>query len=217
MKIEELTSKIYEEGVAKAKQQESELLEQARKEADRIVAEARESASGIVEKARKEAEQSKARLLSEMKLAGDQAIAELETRITDTLVRNTLPKSVESALDDHEFLQQIIREVVSRWDTSNMNIDIAVVLPPATQESMTKYFASQAKELLDRGLELKFSEELTSGFQIRPKDGSYRVSFQKADFVSFFRQFLRDRTREILFPATETTEGETGEQAGPAR
>lgn len=210
MNIEELTKKIYEEGVTKAKQQEEELLDKARKEAEHIVADARRKAAEIVESSRKEAEQSRARLAAEMKLAGDQAVAEIKNRIVDCLVDNTLPKAVKAGLDDPKFVQDLIREIVSKWDTSQTSIDLSVVLPAGARETVAAQFAAKAKELFDRGIEVTYSDEVRSGFQIRPKDGSYRISFQEQDFVTFFRGFLRERTREILFPSQNGSEGNPG-------
>lgn len=210
MNIEELTKKIYEEGVTKAKQQEEELLDKARKEAERILADARKQAAEIVQSSRKEAEQSKARLASEMKLAGDQAVAEIRNRIVDCLVDNTLPKSIKAGLDDPRFMQELIKEIVGKWDASQTSIDLSVVLPTEARERVAAQFASKAKELFDRGIEVSYSDEVRSGFQIRPKDGSYRISFQEQDFVTFFRGFLRERTREILFPSANGSERTAG-------
>lgn len=215
MKIEELTQKIYEEGVEKAKQQETELLDQARKEAERIVADARREAEQVKEAARKEAEQAKARLAAELKLTGDQAVAQLRSRIIDSLVDTTLPDNVEAALADTEFMQKLILELVERWDTGRTNLDITVVLSPESQKALGDFFAKKTKQLLDRGLAVSFSDEVSSGFQIRSRDGGYRISFEEEDFVSFFRGFLRERTREVLFPSGET--GSRSERAGQNR
>lgn len=218
MKLEDLTTKIYQEGVAKAKEQEEELLGNARKEADRILAEARKKASQIVETAKSEAEQSRARLASELKLAGEQALAQMESRVTECLVDNTLPASVKAGLSDEAFMQQLIREIVEKWNVGDTSVDISVVLPPERREAMKSHFAAKAKDLLDRGLELTYSDEVKTGFQIRPKDGSYRISFREEDFVSFFQGFLRQRTREALFPSrTETVADSNNRQAGQGR
>jgi V/A-type H+-transporting ATPase subunit E len=203
MKIEELTRKIYEEGVEKAKKQEEELLKQARKEAERIVGEARREAAETAETARKEAARARELLASELKLAGNQAIAQLKRRIVDCLLDAMLPPSVSSALNDTGFIQKIIIEIVERWDHNRMNIDLEVVLSPQNKDVLAAQFAAKAKGLLERGLTLRVSDELKNGFRIQPGDGSYRISFEEEDFVAFFRAFLRERTRKILFPTEE--------------
>ncbi|HUX49910.1 MAG TPA: hypothetical protein VMW73_03895 [Spirochaetia bacterium] len=211
MKIEELTSKIYEEGVAKAKAQEEDLLVRARKEAEKLVSDAKAQAAAIVETAKTEAEQLRARVAGELRMAGEQAVGELQNRVTDALVDNTLPASVSAAMQDTSFVRTLIQEVVGKWDVAQTSIDLAVILPESTQKEMVQFFGANARELLDRGLELTFSSEVKSGFQIRPKDGSYRLSFQNEDFVWFFRSFLRERTRELLFGNSEQTQTGQGQ------
>lgn len=205
MKIDELTEKIYQEGIEKAQKHEQEVLENARGEADRILAEARREAAEVAEAARKEAAQSKEMLARELKLAGDLALGQIKKRIADCLVDAVLPEGVTAAMHDPRFMQKLILEVVERWDREGTNVDVEVVLPSDAQQEMVTQFASRAKSLLDRGLEISYSEDLRSGFRIQPKDGSYRISFDEENFVAFFREFLRERTRNMLFPQNETT------------
>jgi V/A-type H+-transporting ATPase subunit E len=200
MNIEELTEKIYQEGVEKAQQQEQTLLEQARKEADTILAEARRKAADEIELARKEAEKTKAVLGTELKLAGEMSLEQLRRSITDCLVDFVLPESVSTALRDPHFMEKLILEVAQHWDARQTSMDISIVLSPELQELLSDQFMARAKELLDRGLEVRVSEEIKGGFRIEPKDGSYRVSVDEESFAAFFRSFLRDRTRKILFP-----------------
>ena len=78
--------------------------------------------------------------------------------------------------------------------------------------------AEYLTELLDRGLEITFEDGVKSGFQIRPRDGSYKISFEEEDFVSFFREFLRERTRRRLFPSDDSEKGGSpAEQTGQGR
>ncbi len=208
MKIEELTAKIYEEGVAKARQQGDELVSKSREEADKLLAEAKDKARDIVEKAESEAEQKKARIEAELHTAAEQALDQLRNRIVDALVDSALPKSVGEALADADFVRKLIDEVVTRWDASKTSVDVEVVLPEALKKETAGYFSAKAGEALDKGLDLSFSPELKGrGFQIRSKDGSYRISFLEEDFISFFRPFLRERTRSLLFPAHDKGSG----------
>jgi len=203
MKIEELTQKIYEDGIEKAKKLEEEVLEGARKEADRIVADARRKADEIAKTAERDAERSKAGLDRELKLAGDLAVGQIKKRIADCLVDAVLPKSVDGALDDPAFMRQLILEIAKNWDLGRTNPDVEIVLSKQAQQAMSDRFAAQTKELVDRGIEVSVSEELKSGFRIAPKDGGYRVSFAEENFIAFFRDFLRERTRKALFPSDE--------------
>jgi V/A-type H+-transporting ATPase subunit E len=65
--------------------------------------------------------------------------------------------------------------------------------------SVEQYFARSAKKLLDKGLAFEPDTEMKAGFQIIPKDGSYKLSFTDKDFENFFKQYLRPRLMKLLF------------------
>ena len=205
MKIEELTKKIYSEGIDKAKKLEQEAMEKAQAEADRIVSDARKKAEELTAEAERNAKNAKEALDRELKQAGELALAQIKRQVADCLVDALLPESVETAMKDSAFMQKLILQIAENWNPGT-NIDAEVVLSTAAQQELTDQFTARAKQLLDRGLELKFSDQVSSGFRIQPKDGEYRISFEEESFVAFFREFLRERTRAALFPK-DTTPG----------
>lgn len=213
MKIEEFTQKIYEEGIDKAKKEEQKLLDAARKEAARIVAEARQAADETVNAAKKEAEEAKETLERELKKAGDLALTQIKRRITDCVVEQVLPATVSGALQDTAFLQKLILEIAGRWNTSQPDVAIEAALPAQDRERLGEHFAAQTKQLLDAGVTVTFSDEVRNGFVIRPKDGTYKISFAEESFASFFREFLRGRTRDLLFPGGTAEDADSS--AGP--
>lgn len=200
MKIEEFTQKIYEEGIDKAKKEEQELLDAAHAEAARIVAEAQKKAEETAKQAKKEAEEAKKTLERELKQSGDLALAQIKQRITDCLVEEVLPETISDSLQDTAFLQQLILEIAKRWNASQSDIGIEAALPGQDRERLAEHFAAAEKQLLDAGVTVSFSDEVQSGFVIRPKDDTYKISFAEESFASFFREFLRGRTRSLLFP-----------------
>ena len=58
---------------------------------------------------------------------------------------------------------------------------------------------SVAKEQLDAGLEINFDSKIKSGFKIGPADGSYQISFTDSDFENYFVNYLKDRTKKLIF------------------
>lgn len=208
MKIEELTKKIYSEGIDKAKKLEQEAVEKAQAEADRILSEARKRADELTSEAEQKAKSAKEALDRELKQAGELALAQIKRQVADCLVDALLPESVETAMQDSAFMQKLILQIAENWNPGT-NVDVEIVLSAAGQQELSDQFNARAKQLLDRGLELKFSDQLSSGFRIQPKDGGYRISFEEESFVAFFREFLRERTRAALFP----TDGKPGTEA----
>ena len=64
---------------------------------------------------------------------------------------------------------------------------------------MTDFFNNKAEELMDSGLELNFDPNIKSGFRIGPKDGSYYISFTDKDFENYFKKYLKEKTRNLVF------------------
>ena len=82
-KIQELTDKLYREGVEKGNAEGMRLVEKAKAEADKLVADARKEADEIVDKARKQAQELDANTKSELKLYAGQALSALKSEIVN--------------------------------------------------------------------------------------------------------------------------------------
>ena len=84
-KIQELTDKIYREGVEKGNEEAQRLVSNAREEAAKILEEARKEADAIVAAARKSAAETAENTQSEIKLFAGQAVNALKTEITSSM------------------------------------------------------------------------------------------------------------------------------------
>lgn len=81
-KIDELTNKIYHEGVEKGKAEAQRIIEDAQAEAQRIIAEAQNKAQELAAEAEKKAAELDKNTKSELKLYTDQAVNALKSEIT---------------------------------------------------------------------------------------------------------------------------------------
>ncbi len=197
-KLQELTEKIYQEGIAKGNQEAEQILDKSKKEAKSIVDAARKEAEKIVADASKKAIENQTNTESELKLSAKQAVNALKQQITDIINGSVVNTSVSKAFNDKDFIKKIIEITLKNWSAGSTN-DLSVILPADNEKELKAYFTSSVKDLLDKGLELKFDAGLKSGFQISPKDGSYKLSFTEEDFTNFFKQYLRPKLVELLF------------------
>ena len=89
-KIQELTDKIYREGVEKGNAEAQKLIANAQDEAKKIVEDARKEAEAIVAASRKSADELAENTKSELKLFAGQAVnalkSEIATLVTDKIV-----------------------------------------------------------------------------------------------------------------------------------
>ncbi len=199
-KLQELTDKLYQEGIDKAKEEAEKIVKDAKKEAEEIRSKAKKESEKIVKDAEKNAEEIKKNSLNELQLASKQAISDLKQRISNLIEMKAVAPKTKEAFDDKDFTKDVILTIVKNWDPNDESqVNLKVLLPEKKQKEFEKFFKSKAKDLLDKGLEIEFSENIKGGFRIGPKDGSYFISFSDEDFESFFKTFLRPRLVEMLY------------------
>jgi V/A-type H+/Na+-transporting ATPase subunit E len=199
-KLQELTKKLYKEGVEKANKEAGSILEKADSESQHIVSEAKKKAETIIENAKKESEQLKNKVLSEIRMSSNQAISLLKQNITNLLSSSALKGKIEKATDDLAFIKELIKLIISKWDSGSKDLNLELILPEKTKNKLIDYFKKEGKSILSKGIELKFEERMKNGFKIGPKGESFVLSFTDEDFDLFFQSFLKPKTKTILFP-----------------
>lgn len=196
-KLQELTEKIYQEGIEKGNEDAKSIVEAAKKEASGIVESAKKEAGQIVNSAQKTATETKRNTETEIKLSSKQAVNALKQQITDVLNSEVIGSATGKAFDA-EFTKTIVETTLKNW-AKNQTSDLSVLVSKEQEKDFTAHFNKSIKDLLDKGLEIKFDPSVKAGFQIAPKDGSYKVSFTEEDFNNLFRQYLRPKLVDLLF------------------
>lgn len=193
-KIQELTDKIYREGVEKGNEEAQRLVSNAREEAAKILEEARKEADAIVAAARKSAAETAENTQSEIKLFAGQAVNALKTEITSLLTNQVVSKTVKDFVADKDYLNKFIVSLATQWVA-----DEAIVISTSDAEGLKKFFAANAKAVLDKGVKIEQVNGNKALFTISPADGSYKVNFGEEEFENYFKDFLRPQLVEMLF------------------
>ncbi|MBN1116996.1 MAG: hypothetical protein JXA77_07325 [Bacteroidales bacterium] len=196
-KLQELTQKIYQEGLEKGNSEAQEIIDKAKKEAQTVLETAKKEAEIIISEARKNAEETKINTKAEIKLSSKQALNALKQQITDIINSEVVGQTISKTFDAN-FTKNIVDTTLKNW-AGAQTADIAILLPEKDEKELYDYFKKSIKDLLDKGLEIKFDAALNAGFQVTPKDGSYKLSFTDEDFANFFKHYLRPKLVEILF------------------
>jgi len=199
-KLQELTDKLYQEGLSKGKQEGEEMLAKAKAEAADIVAKAKKEAEQIVSNAEKEAEDLKSKIGTDLKMASSQTLAALKQQIESAVTTKAIGTPVKEAFADKDFVKNLISTVVKAFNASNASSsDLDVILPASLKKELGEGYASQIASELGKGINIEFSKTLAGGFKIGPKEGGYQISFTDEDFSAIFCQYLRPSTKKILF------------------
>lgn len=192
-KIQELTEKIYAEGVEKGQAEADRIITEAKAKADAILKEAEAKAEAVVAAAEKRSEELNANTRSELKLYGAQAVGALKseaaTIITDAVVKAGVKESAGG-----DALKAFIVKIAERWSANE-----PIVISTAEAAELKAYFTAKAKNLLDKGVAIEQVNGKKASFTIAPADGSYKVNFGEGEFEEFFKSFLRPQMVELLF------------------
>lgn len=199
-KIQELTEKIFAEGVTKGEVRAAEIIREAEEHAARLLKDAQERASQIQAKAEKESIALKERTEVELRQAAQQVQATIKNRIADGLMARLIAVPISGVLNDPLFLKDLIRSLIQKWDVRGEGMpEFTLIFPKEKQGVFEETFKAEATRELGPGLSVNFSGNFKGGFQILVKEAGYKISFTDQDFSEFFIQFLRPKTREFLF------------------
>ena len=197
-KLQELTQKLYEEGLAKGKQDGEALLQKAQAEAEGIVKQAQEEAEAILAKARKDAEDFKVKVEGDVKMAAQQAVQATRTDIENLVVSKVVDGTVDKALANEDYIKGIITAVAQKF-SADEPADLSLVLPENLKKSLEPFVKNELGKLLGKGIDASFSKKVAGGFKIGPKDGGYFVSLTDDTFKDLIGSYLRPATKKLLF------------------
>ena len=176
-KLQELTDKLYNEGLSKGKKEAEDLKAAAVKESDRIIADARKEAGRIIADARKEAEELRTRVENDIRMASSQTISAVRQQVESIIISKAISSGIKDSLEDPELVKSLA----------------------SMQESLREYFKKNASDAMDKGIDVTFSKQIQGGFRIGPKDGGYMISFAEGDFENILTEYLRPTARKLLF------------------
>ncbi len=192
--LQELTDKIYAEGVEKGKAQADAIVAEAQEKAAAILAEAEKAAAQTIAAAEQKAAELDKNTRSELRLFADQAVNALKTQITDLLNDQLASESVKAATADKAFMQKVIADLVAELAKEG-----EVTIEAKEAEALNAYFAKNAKGLLEKGVKIAEVKGIKTDFAIVPQKGGYKLTFGDKELIEYFKEFLRPQLIDLLF------------------
>jgi V/A-type H+-transporting ATPase subunit E len=198
-KLQELTEKLYNEGLSKGQQEAEMILSQAKAEAKKIVSEAENKAKAIAIAAEKQAAETKANADAEIKLAGRQVISEVKQSVENLILTKVVTPDVKHAFDDASFVRTLITTATERFNPHDAgHFDLFMIVPEGQKNAVSEYLSAKASAALS-SIEISEDSRMKSGFKIGSKDEGYYISFTDEDFDNLFKAYLRPKVSELLF------------------
>ena len=197
-KLQELTDKLYKEGLSKGKEEGEVILAKANEKAAEIIEDAKKQAESILRKAQKDAEDYKTKVEGDVKMAAVQSLQATRKDIENLMVGKMTDKQVASALSSADFVKEVIKAVAEKFNAEEA-VDLNLVLPESLKKELEPFVGGELASILKGGVTAEFSKKVAGGFTIGPKDGSYFISLTDETFKSLIGDYLRPATRKILF------------------
>ena len=193
-KIQELTEKIYREGVEKGQAEANRIIQEAKEQASQIIAEAKKKAAEIEADGKKAVAELENNTKNELKLYTAQSLSALKSEITNVLTASIVSQAVDKLVTDKDFLCKFTVALAGKWVENE-----PIVIESADADALKAYFTKEAKAVLDKGVSIEKVNGRNALFTIQPADGSYKVSFGKEEFEDYFKSFLRPQLVQMLF------------------
>ena len=193
-KVQEITEKIYREGVEKGQAEAQKIVETAEAEKAALIKNAQQEAEKIVADAKRSAEELNKNTRSELQLYSKSVIEALKSEVCNLIAGKISSSNVQAFVSDKAFMQKLIVEMAKEWVKKE-----ELVIQTAESDSLLKYFEANAKDLLNKGVKIEKIYGKDTAFTILPSNGSYKVTFGEEEFISFFKEFLRPQLVSMLF------------------
>ena len=198
-KLQELTKKLYNEGLEKGRSEADRLVADAKEEAARILADAKAEAQVIAKAAESRAEDIAKNAMTEIALAGRQAVSKIKTELAEVIILKTTGEAVKGAVVDPAFVKDMLLAVANNWTSNTTDVSLKALLPEAKRAELDAAMQSAAAELLKAGIEVGYSKDVKSGFKVGEKDGGYYISFTDESFDALFQEYLREKVANMLY------------------
>ena len=199
-RLQELTDKIYLEGISKGQEEADLVITKAKAEALQIVDNARKEADELLSQANKKAKELSENTRSEIKLAARQALDALKLEIVNLINGAVVSADIKDAVNDSHFIQSLIGTMIKNWSVSSgTNSELKILIPQKEEQTIKNYISTITKGLLEKGFKIESVNGLKSGFQIASDKGGYKISFTEQDFIAYFQEYLRPKIVELLF------------------
>ncbi len=199
-KLQELTDRLYKEGLAKGREEAQELKSRAEKEASETLEKARAEAQRLIDDARRKADEITSKATSDLRSASVQTVSALQRKVEDMILAKAVTAPVKETFSDIEFMKEIIKAVASAFNASDPDAKgLEIILPETLKDRMQDFISQKSISALAGGLNASYVKGMKDGFRIGPADGGWKISFTSEDFSGIIGEYLRPLSRKIIF------------------
>lgn len=198
-KLQELTQKLYNDGLEKGRSEAERLVADAKQQAAKILADAKAEADAVAKAAELRAEDISKNAMTEIELAGRQAVSKIKTELVEAIVAKTTGEAVKAAVVDASFIKDMLLAVAKNWNSASADVSLKALLAEDKKAELDAAMKSATEELLKAGVEVGYTKDIKNGFKVGEKNGGYYISFTDESFDALFKEYLREKVSNMLY------------------
>jgi V/A-type H+-transporting ATPase subunit E len=195
IQVQELINKIKKDGIESSSAEAARIKKEAETEARHIIEAAEKNAEDIVNQGKHDADRFEKAGVAALEQASRNLLLAFKDEIKNLLDRIVSEKVTANYNDD--VLKNALPDLIKSW-ASKGGDNLSVILPEEQLSRLQSYFGGQLSEELKKGVELKASRKLTSGFHISNKEGSVYYDFSADAVAALLSTYLNPKLTEIL-------------------
>jgi len=195
IQVQELIDKIKKDGVKTATEEANRIRAEAETEAQRLVESAKKEADEIILRGKQDAERSEQVGKAALEQASRNLILSFRDEIQALL--NKIVNEKVSANYNEEVLKAVLPDLLKSWAAKGGD-NLAVILPENELSKLQGFFSEKLANELSKGIELKSSRKLSSGFRISNKEGSVYYDFSPEAVSGLISAYLNPKLAGIL-------------------
>ncbi|MEA3489599.1 MAG: hypothetical protein U9R44_04575 [Candidatus Omnitrophota bacterium] len=193
--LKNIIEKIKQEGVGEAERTTAEMIGRAEKKSGDMIEAAEKEKAQIIKKAEQDAENLQKTGEEALRQASRDVMLGLREAIV-SLFDSVVKKEIKDQLSP-EAVSGMISGLVEKFEKDKM-IDLEVLLSEKDKEALEKTFLAKLKEKLAKGVTLKASPRVESGFLIGEKGKESYYDFSDEAITEAFKAFLNPKITELL-------------------
>lgn len=198
-KLQEITEKIYREGVSRGNEEAEKIIAEARNESVRMTEKAEEEARQIIAAAEKKAGEIIKNAESEIKLSFRLSLNSFKQEIENKIAFKIIDEPVSEAFADKGFLAGLIEIITEKWAQKGDDAGFEIHMPEELMPDIEKYLREKIQKTLSDKIMLYPDKQAGKGFEIHPSGREYKISVSDSNMADFLREFIRPRLAELLF------------------
>lgn len=195
IQVEQLISKIKNEGIKAAENNAEEIIQDAEQKAESIIKDAEKKAGELIAAAQADALRFENSANASVKQAGRDVVLTVRKNLSQIFDR-LLKSETEKALSTN-VMEEIIVNTINKWNKTEAG-NFTVEIPEKDSDTLQKILTTRLSEEIKNGLEIKAAKNMEKGFLLSSKDGSAYFNFSDEGIAEALSEYLNPKLAALI-------------------